>query len=118
MMNTWLMRRPLRRHRTTDEMTAFLTDLDAHLGERPREQGAVRLHFGVEQDFRPARKAHPAFRVADLDALRRRLEAAGVAIVDDEALPGERRFYAADPFGNRLEFLAEIGSRPTPDRRA
>lgn len=82
------------------------------------EQGAVRLHFGVEQDFRPARKAHPAFRVADLDALRRRLEAAGVAIVDDEALPGERRFYAADPFGNRLEFLAEIGSRPTPDRRA
>lgn len=38
-----LMRRPLRRHRTTDEMTAFLTDLDAHLGERPREHGAVRL---------------------------------------------------------------------------
>jgi catechol 2,3-dioxygenase-like lactoylglutathione lyase family enzyme len=71
------------------------------------ESGPVRLHLGVEAEFRPARKAHPAFRVRDLEALRRRLEAAGCAIQDDDALPGERRFYAADPFGNRLEFMAE-----------
>lgn len=75
------------------------------------EAGRVRVHLGVEADFRPARKAHPAFRVADLGALRRRLEAAGVATQADDANSGERRFYAADPFGNRLEFLAEPDPR-------
>ncbi len=63
------------------------------------------LHLGVEAGFRPARKAHPAFRVADLDALRARLEAAGHPTRTDGLLPGFRRFYADDPFGNRLEFL-------------
>ena len=71
------------------------------------ESGPVRLHLGVEAEFRPARKAHPAFRVRDLAALRQGLEAAGCAIQDDDALLDERRFYAADPFGNRLEFMAE-----------
>ncbi len=66
--------------------------------------GAQELHVGVESDFHPAHKAHPAFRVTDLDELRAQLEAAGVhAIVDDET-PGLRRIYAQDPFGNRLEF--------------
>jgi catechol 2,3-dioxygenase-like lactoylglutathione lyase family enzyme len=60
------------------------------------------LHVGVEQEFAPARKAHPAFAVDDLDALARRI---GDVRWDDE-LPGVRRFYAADPFGNRLEFVA------------
>lgn len=63
------------------------------------------LHVGVAGDFAPAIKAHPAFRVRDLDALRARLETAGVATRDEEPLAGARRFYANDPFGNRLEFL-------------
>ena len=67
-----------------------------------RVDDAQQLHVGVEQDFAPARKAHPAFAVEDLDALAARI---GDVSWDDE-LPGVRRFYATDPFGNRLEFLA------------
>jgi catechol 2,3-dioxygenase-like lactoylglutathione lyase family enzyme len=63
------------------------------------------LHLGVEADFRPAAKAHPAFEVDDLDRLRDRLARAGVVTRDDDLLPGRRRFYAQDPFGNRLEFV-------------
>ena len=65
----------------------------------------VQLHLGVEDGFRPARKAHPALLVDDLPALVRRLRDAGVEVVDDEPLPGFERVYAADPFGNRLELL-------------
>jgi catechol 2,3-dioxygenase-like lactoylglutathione lyase family enzyme len=65
----------------------------------------VELHLGVEEDFRPARKAHPGLRVADLDAVAVRLTSAGVEVTRDDNFPGHRRFYAADPFGNRLEFL-------------
>jgi catechol 2,3-dioxygenase-like lactoylglutathione lyase family enzyme len=67
--------------------------------------GEHQLHFGVEADFRPAKKAHPAFRVTDIAALRRQLIAAGESPIDDDALPGYDRFYLHDPFGNRLEFL-------------
>jgi catechol 2,3-dioxygenase-like lactoylglutathione lyase family enzyme len=66
---------------------------------------AVEVHLGVETDFRPARKAHPAFLVRDLEALRARLEASGADVIDDVRLDGRRRFHAADPFGNRLEFI-------------
>ena len=59
------------------------------------------LHVGVEDPFTPARKAHPAFVVDDLDELAERLP----DVSWDEAIPGVRRFYSADPFGNRLEFL-------------
>ena len=61
----------------------------------------------MEGDFRPARKAHPAFLVDGLDALRKRLEDAGIETVDDTQLRGHRRFYASDPFGNRLEFIEQ-----------
>lgn len=67
--------------------------------------GEVELHLGVEQDFRPARKAHPGIVVRDVDALGARLEAAGYAPTWDAAIPGVRRFFAADPLGNRLEFI-------------
>jgi catechol 2,3-dioxygenase-like lactoylglutathione lyase family enzyme len=66
------------------------------------------LHIGVEDPFAPALKAHPALRVEDaraLDALAVSLADAGVAVTWDESLPDVRRFYAADPWGNRLELL-------------
>ncbi|HSD79559.1 MAG TPA: VOC family protein [Solirubrobacteraceae bacterium] len=70
--------------------------------------GAEQLHIGVESPFAPARKAHPALRVAagDLDALAGRLAAAGAPVRWDDDLPGVRRFHTDDPWGNRLELLA------------
>lgn len=67
----------------------------------------VGVHLGVEHNFQPARKAHPCFRVADLDAAWDTLQAAGVPLTPDDTLPGVRRFYAADPFGNRIELMQE-----------
>ena len=69
--------------------------------------GAHQLHVGATQDFSPATKAHPALRVAlsDLDRLAEGLEEAGVEVRWDEAIPGVRRFYAADPWGNRIELI-------------
>jgi catechol 2,3-dioxygenase-like lactoylglutathione lyase family enzyme len=67
--------------------------------------GAQQLHIGVQRDFRPAKKAHPAFVANDLDDLRQALFAAGIKVTDDHSLPGTRRFFAEDPWGNRLEFL-------------
>lgn len=81
----------------------------AHLGARGGcwfENGEVRIHLGVEDDFRAAGKAHPALLVSDLTEIRERLEGAGVATTIDQPLPGHDRFYAIDPFGNRLELLA------------
>lgn len=67
----------------------------------------VQIHLGVEQPFAPARKAHPAFLVADLAAAQASLEAAGLPTQPDTSVPGVRRFYAHDPFGNRLEFIQD-----------
>ena len=72
------------------------------------EGGALRLHLGVEADFRPARKAHPALLVQHLEALTRHLERTGVAVVTDEPLEGYHRIYVSDPFGNRIELLEPI----------
>lgn len=68
--------------------------------------GAAVVHTGVEADFRPARKAHPAFVVDDIDDLAQRLRAGGHEVRWDEAIPGLRRFHTDDPVGNRLEFVA------------
>jgi catechol 2,3-dioxygenase-like lactoylglutathione lyase family enzyme len=69
--------------------------------------GGHEVHIGVQQDFVPAAKAHPAFAVQGLEELRVRLTQAGARVVDDDARADEgvRRFYALDPFGNRLEFM-------------
>lgn len=64
----------------------------------------VELHVGAEENFTPARKAHPALVVKGLDELERRLLADGRDVAHDAELVGFRRFYASDPFGNRLEF--------------
>ncbi len=71
--------------------------------------GGVEVHLGVEQDFVPARKAHPGILVGDLSALAAALVAGGVQVTWDDGFPGHARFYAADPFGNRLEFLEPHG---------
>jgi catechol 2,3-dioxygenase-like lactoylglutathione lyase family enzyme len=75
--------------------------------------GAQQLHVGVEESFSPAHKAHPALRVADaeLEALAERLTSAGVEVTWDDALPGARRFFAEDPWGNRVELTAGPQSR-------
>jgi catechol 2,3-dioxygenase-like lactoylglutathione lyase family enzyme len=71
----------------------------------------IELHLGVEQDFRPARKAHPGLLVAGLDAWADRLRNAGYPVSFDDEFPGMRRFYSQDPNGNRLEFLEPIPAR-------
>ena len=67
--------------------------------------GGLELHLGVEEEFRPARKGHPGILVGDLDEVVERLRRAGQHVTWDGDFPGFRRVYAADPFGNRLEFL-------------
>jgi catechol 2,3-dioxygenase-like lactoylglutathione lyase family enzyme len=71
--------------------------------------GGVELHVGVEVDFRPARKAHPALVVDDIDAVARDVAAAGFLLDWDPHYPGHRRFYTADGHGNRVEILSPDG---------
>lgn len=66
--------------------------------------GPKQLHIGVDASFQPAAKAHVAFAVRDIDAVRKALQKAGVECTWDDALNRVRRFYAKDPWGNRLEF--------------
>lgn len=67
--------------------------------------GLQQIHIGVEDNFSSAKKAHPAIHVKGLSALKERLAEHQIPVQDDELLPGADRFYVADPFGNRLEFL-------------
>jgi catechol 2,3-dioxygenase-like lactoylglutathione lyase family enzyme len=71
---------------------------------------AAQLHIGVEADFRPARKAHPALRVdrAELDELARRLSDDGAPVRWDDELPHVHRFFTEDPWGNRIELLSAV----------
>lgn len=69
------------------------------------EAGSAIVHLGVEKDFLPQRKAHPAFCVSDIDSLAAVLQQNDKGIQWDEALPNRRRFYTTDPFGNRIEFI-------------
>jgi catechol 2,3-dioxygenase-like lactoylglutathione lyase family enzyme len=71
------------------------------------DAGPVAVHLGVEDDFRPARKAHPALVVRNLPELEAALRAAGVAVrPNPDAAPG-RGAYVDDPFGNRIELIAD-----------
>ena len=71
------------------------------------ENDSVKIHLGVDSEFRPARKAHPALVVEGLDDLVERLEATG-ATVRAEPLDGYRRIYVDDPFGNRIELMEPL----------
>lgn len=68
----------------------------------------IQFHLGVDDPFVPAKKAHPALTVHNLDALQRRLEASGIEIVWDTHLEGHRRFYVSDCFENRLELIERV----------
>lgn len=72
-------------------------------------RGELRVHLGVESAFRPARKAHPALLVRNLDALAARLERAGLELRRDDRVPGVRRFFIDDPFGSRIELMEGAG---------
>jgi catechol 2,3-dioxygenase-like lactoylglutathione lyase family enzyme len=90
--------------------------------EEMRDAGGVwfaldgaQLHIGVDDGFVPARKAHPALRMTmhQLGRVAERLEAAAAPVTWDHRLPGFRRFFTADPWGNRLELLAiDAGDNP------
>jgi catechol 2,3-dioxygenase-like lactoylglutathione lyase family enzyme len=99
-----------------DRARAFYRDV-LELPERPKppelaarggcwfETDSVKIHLGVEQDFRPAAKAHPGLLVADLDGLLGRCREKGFSASEPELLEGSRRAFAQDPFGNRLELI-------------
>jgi catechol 2,3-dioxygenase-like lactoylglutathione lyase family enzyme len=72
------------------------------------KSGALQLHLGIDPDFRPARKAHPALLVRDIAGFRSRAAAQGCRIVDDDPLPGYARIFLDDPFGNRLELMEKL----------
>ena len=76
------------------------------------ERGALKVHLGVEADFRPARKAHPAFIVTELAALVATLKSHGYAVIEDQQLEGYGRVYVDDPFGNRLELMEVLRVSP------
>jgi catechol 2,3-dioxygenase-like lactoylglutathione lyase family enzyme len=69
------------------------------------ESGCVQVHLGVETDFRPAKKAHPALRCADYAATIAKLKASGVPIDEPNDISGVRRAHIHDPFGNRIELV-------------
>lgn len=71
------------------------------------EFDGFQLHVGVEEPFSPSEKAHPAFVVNGYAALMKHLEERGIKMKKDDSIPGVERFFAFDPFGNRLEFLKE-----------
>ncbi len=77
----------------------------AQRGGRWYRRGDATLHLGVDAQFRPAKKAHPAFAVDDYDVVLRQLTSAGYETVPDDAVPGVRRCYVEDPVGNRLELI-------------
>jgi len=74
------------------------------------EKDALKIHLGVENEFRPARKAHPALLVEDLSALKALLTASGYIVKTDEPLEGYDRAYVNDPFGNRIELMEPLAS--------
>lgn len=74
------------------------------------ERGSLRLHLGVQHDFVPARKAHPAFSVTGIGRLSEALKRSGFKPVTDEPLEGYDRIYVKDPFGNRIELIEATGA--------
>lgn len=107
---------------TEDEMRAFYCGVLGMVEkEKPAplkgrggfwaQAGALERHFGVDPDFQPAKKAHPAFVVGDIDALAKTLDTVGCVAHWDTALPEVTRFFIFDPVGNRVELIAQAAER-------
>jgi len=69
------------------------------------QAGVHQLHIGLVEPYHPAKKAHPAFKLRELESYKRKIEAKGLITDPGESLPGAKRFYISDPFENRIEFL-------------
>ena len=76
------------------------------------EDGELKIHLGVEKNFVPARKAHPAFIVDDLAGLEATLVKAGYPVAHDQPLESYDRIFVDDPFGNRIELMQVKASSP------
>jgi catechol 2,3-dioxygenase-like lactoylglutathione lyase family enzyme len=72
------------------------------------EFGPYQVHIGSEDPFFPAKKAHPAFAVESIEALKQHLINNGIPVTEDHRIPDVVRFHTSDPFGNRLEFLERV----------
>jgi catechol 2,3-dioxygenase-like lactoylglutathione lyase family enzyme len=72
------------------------------------EFGNYQIHIGIEEPFYPAKKAHPAFEIENIEKLKKHLVTNGIDVIEDDKLPGAKRFYISDPFGNRMELLEWI----------
>ena len=70
------------------------------------EDGSLRVHLGVDENFIPARKAHPCFQVQEFEVLREKLQTAGLETTNAGSIDGLSRFFVNDPFGNRIEIMA------------
>ncbi|MDD5033821.1 MAG: hypothetical protein PHE55_03605 [Methylococcaceae bacterium] len=74
------------------------------------ESGSVKIHLGVEKEFCPARKAHPALLVENLAGLIEKVRSHNIDVIDGEPLEGYCRVYVSDPFGNRIELMEPYSS--------
>ena len=93
----------------------FADILGFEVAEKPAElkkrggiwfkSGICQIHIGIEAPFTPAKKAHPAFEVQNIEDLKKLLSLSGVTYIEDNKLPGANRIYVNDPFGNRIELL-------------
>lgn len=103
---------------TEDKMQAFYCDILGMIAQpKPAplqgrggfwaSTGTVDVHFGVDPDFHPATKAHPAFIVRDSEGVFTALTAHGHTPAWDTALPKVKRFFVMDPVGNRIEIIEQ-----------
>ncbi|NBI29252.1 VOC family protein [Chengkuizengella marina] len=67
--------------------------------------GIHQVHIGIQENFQPAKKAHPAIEVKHVIELGEHLKKHGLEVKEDYEIEGVKRFFINDPFGNRLEFL-------------
>ena len=84
----------------------------AHLAAAWFERGEFRIHLGVDPNFHPSKKGHPAFLVTGLDGIVARLTAAGFPIAQADVVPGYRRCHVFDPVGNRIELIESVPVSP------
>ena len=78
------------------------------------QRGSLKVHLGVDKNFTPARKAHPAFIVDDLDGVAAQLRDHGCPVTFDGAMPDSKRLFTEDPFGNRIELIQDATSAARP----